>query len=149
VNIPVLRKDFIFEPYQVFESAAFNADAILLIAALLDEEDISDLMSLASRLSLACLVEAHTREEVRRALDAGATIIGINNRDLDTFEVDITTTGVLRKLVPEHCTIVSESGIRTREDMQQLKGYGVNDVLVGESLVTSSDIPATMKELIL
>ncbi len=147
VDVPVLRKDFIFEPYQIYESAAYNADAILLIAAVLNEEEISDLLSLAVRLSLSYIVEVHNEAEIGRAYNAGATIIGINNRDLATFDVDIGTTCRLRTLVPDSCIIVSESGIHSRKDIEILEASGVDAVLVGESLVTSNDIPGKLKEL--
>ncbi|MCJ7605135.1 MAG: indole-3-glycerol phosphate synthase TrpC [Dehalococcoidales bacterium] len=148
VDIPVLRKDFIFDPYQVYESAAAGADAILLIVAVLTDGQLDELQSLANDLGLACLVEVHDESEVERAVGAGVRIIGINNRDLVTFDVDITTTGRLRPLIPEGPITVSESGIRTRDDMTLLQGYGVDAILVGESLVTSENIPQTIKELL-
>ncbi len=148
VDVPVLRKDFIFEPYQVYESAAYNADAILLIAAILSEEEIADLLSLTERLGMSYLVEAHNEMEIGRAYNAGATIIGINNRDLATFNVDINTTCRLRAMVPDSCIVVSESGIHTRQDIELLQASGVDAVLIGESLVTSNDIPGKLKELL-
>jgi indole-3-glycerol phosphate synthase len=149
VNIPLLRKDFIFDPYQVYESAAYNADALLLIAAILSQEQLEELLALSHSLGLACLVEVHNENEVGKALLGGAEIIGINNRDLNTFTVDINTTQRLRPLIPEGRIVVSESGINNRGDMKKLKEWGVNAVLVGEALVTASNIPTKMEELIL
>jgi len=149
VGLPLLRKDFIFDPYQVYESRAYGADALLLIVAILDEEQLLELLSLGNRLGLGCLVEVHREDEVARALDCGARIIGINNRDLDTFEVDIDTTRKLRPLIPREYIVVSESGISRQRDIEKMKEWGVNAVLVGEALVTAGDLPAKMKELIL
>jgi indole-3-glycerol phosphate synthase len=148
VSIPLLRKDFIFEPYQVYESAAFGADALLLIAAILSQEQLEVLLQLSQDLGLGCLVEVHSEDEVEKALLADADIIGINNRDLNTFNVDINTTHRLRPLIPEGRITVSESGIRNRVDIKKLKEWGVNAVLVGEALLTTSNIPAKMEELI-
>jgi len=148
VNIPLLRKDFIFDEYQVYESAAFGADAILLIVSILEREELERLLGIGRDLGLACLVEVHDESEVRRAIGAGAEIIGINNRDLATFNVDINTTLRLRPFVPEGKIVVSESGIHNREDIKILKECGVNAVLVGEALVTSGDIPAKMEALL-
>jgi indole-3-glycerol phosphate synthase len=148
VSIPLLRKDFIFDEYQVYESAAFGADAILLIVSILSQDDLGSLLALSHKLGLACLVEVHDENEVNRALKAGAEIIGINNRDLTTFNVNINTTLRLRPLVPEGTIVVSESGIRNREDIIILTECGVNAMLVGEALVTSGDIPAKMEALL-
>ncbi len=149
VSIPLLRKDFIFDPYQVYESAAFGADALLLIAAILSREQLEILLQLSHDLGLGCLVEVHSEDEVEKALLADACIIGINNRDLNTFTVDINTTHRLRPLIPEGRIVVSESGIRNRDDIKKLKEWGVNAVLVGEALVTADNISAKMEELIL
>ena len=148
VRLPLLRKDFIFDQYQIYESIAYGADALLLIAAVLSQEQLEELLPLSHRLGLSCLVEVHNESEVERALLSGAEIIGINNRDLNTFTVDINTTRRLRPLIPGGRIVVSESGIRSREDIKKLMGWGVNAVLVGETLVTADDIPAKMKELI-
>jgi indole-3-glycerol phosphate synthase len=148
VSIPVLRKDFIFDEYQVHESAAYGADAILLIAAILEQAQIGKLLALARSLGLACLVEAHNEAELMKALLAGAPIIGINNRDLNTFKVNTDVTRRLRLLVPAETIVVSESGIRTREDMKKMRECKVDAVLVGEALLTAADIPAAMKELL-
>ena len=149
VSIPLLRKDFIFDPYQVYESAAYGADALLLIAAILSREQLEELLALSRRLGLECLVEVHNENEVEKALLAGAEIIGINNRDLNTFTVDIDTTRRLRPLIPEGRIVVSESGIKNRNDIKKIKEWGVNAVLVGEALVTAGNIPAKIKELLL
>jgi indole-3-glycerol phosphate synthase len=145
---PLLRKDFIFDPYQVFESRAFGADALLLIAAILDPLKLQMLLDLSHELQLGCLVETHNRAEVGVAVASGARIIGINNRDLDTFKVDITTTQRLRELIPPDRIVVSESGIKDRNDIEKMKSWGVNAVLVGETLIASQDIAARMKELL-
>lgn len=148
VRLPLLRKDFIFDRYQIFESGAYGADALLLIVAILNQEQLEELLSLTHSLGLSCLVEVHNEAEVERALLSGAEIIGINNRDLNTFTVDINTTRRLRPLIPKERIVVSESGIRSREDIEKLEGWGVNAVLMGETLVTAGDIPAKMRELI-
>ena len=147
-NIPLLRKDFLFAPYQVYESRAFGADAVLLIAAILTDEELEFLISLAHGLGMQCLVEVHDHPELERVLRSSARIIGINNRDLRTFDVDITTTERLSPLIPEDRTIVSESGIRERKDIQRLKQCGVDAVLIGETLLTASDVATKLRELI-
>ncbi|MFC2007522.1 indole-3-glycerol phosphate synthase TrpC [Chloroflexota bacterium] len=148
-GLPLLRKDFIFDPYQVYESRAGGADALLLIVAILDQEQLDELLNLAGSLGLGCLVEVHNENEVERALLAGAEIIGINNRDLSTFDVDIDTTRRLRPLVPPGKIVVSESGIGGRSDVERVRGWGVNAVLVGETLVTADDIGEKIRELML
>jgi indole-3-glycerol phosphate synthase len=148
VDVPLLRKDFIFDPYQVYESGAYGADALLLIAAILSPEQLTELLALSRRLGLGCLVEVHDEKEVAGALGSGAEIIGINNRDLSTFNVDIDTTRRLRPLIPEGRIVVSESGIKNRGDIDKLRDWGVDAVLVGEALVTAGDIPARIEELL-
>jgi indole-3-glycerol phosphate synthase len=148
VGLPLLRKDFIFDHYQVYESRAYGADALLLVVAILGQEQLEELMSVSGSIGLSCLVEVHNEAEIDRALQSNAKIIGINNRDLATFEVDINTTHRLRPLIPEGCTLVSESGIRSGEDVAEMKGWGINAILVGETLCTAEDIPSKMKELI-
>jgi indole-3-glycerol phosphate synthase len=148
VNIPLLRKDFIFDEYQVIETAASGADALLLIAAILDDSQLGKLLALARSLGLACLVEAHNEEELTKALLAGAGIIGINNRDLNTFKVDTDVTRRLRLLVSAENIVVSESGIHGREDMKKMRECKVDAVLVGEALLTAADISAMVKELL-
>ena len=148
-RLPLLRKDFIFDPYQVYESRAYGADALLLIVASLSQEQLEELLWLSHNLSLSCLVEVHNQAEVERALLSQAKIIGINNRNLDTFNVDINTTHQLRPFIPREKIVVSESGIGSRGDIEKLKQWGVNAVLVGEALVTAADVPSKMKELII
>jgi len=147
VGLPLLRKDFIFDPYQVYESRAYGADALLLITALLGQGQLEEMISLSHGLGLRCLVEVHNENEVERAVLSGAEIIGINNRDLNSFAVDINTTHRLRSLVPKERVLVSESGIKSRRDMERLGRWRVDAVLVGEALVTASDIRAKMREL--
>jgi indole-3-glycerol phosphate synthase len=147
VRIPVLRKDFILDPWQVWQSAYIVADAILLITAALTAEELKTLRILANELGMDALVEAHDPEEVSIALESGADIIGINNRDLKTFEVNITTTERLVSCIPKGITVVSESGIHTAADMEYLKSLGVDAVLVGESLMKAESICEKMKEL--
>jgi indole-3-glycerol phosphate synthase len=148
VKVPLLRKDFIFDEYQVIESAAYGADALLLIAAILEEGRLEKLLALSRSLGLACLVETHDEAELAKALLAGAVIVGINNRDLNTFRVNTDVTRRLRLLVPPENIVVSESGIRTREDMKKMRECKVDAVLVGEALVTAADVPAAMEELL-
>ena len=148
VKLPLLRKDFLFDPYQIYETAACGADALLLIVAILSQEQLSQFLSLSHSLGLKCLVEIHNESEADRALAGGAEIIGINNRDLRTFEVDINTSRRLRPLMPRGQIVVSESGIRSREDVKKLKQWGINAVLIGEALVTAGDIPAKIRELL-
>jgi indole-3-glycerol phosphate synthase len=148
VNLPLLRKDFIFDEYQVYESAAYGADAILLIMTILSPEKLQELLELGNTLNLACLVEVHNEEELTKVLLAGAEIIGINNRDLNTFKTDTNVTRRLRLLVPEGQIVVSESGISNKDDMKKMRECKVNAVLVGEALVTAPDISAKMKELL-
>lgn len=144
---PVLRKDFVFDPYQVYEARAHGADAILLIVAILNPQEIRELMALARRFWMQCLVEVHNRDELQVALDVGAEIVGINNRDLRTFSTDLSVTEEIAALVPRGRVVVSESGISTREHMLKLKGLGVHAALVGEALVTSGDVGAKVREL--
>ena len=144
---PVLRKDFIFDPYQVYQARGAGADAILLIAAMLSTAKLRTLGDLAYNLGLQCLVEVHNENELHVALDAGAEIIGINNRDLRTFHTDLAVTENLAPLVPKDKVIVSESGINHPEDLKRLGDLGVNAVLVGEALVTSPDVAQKVREL--
>jgi len=148
VEIPLLRKDFIFDEYQVYESAAFGADALLLITAILEDKRLEQLISLCKELGLSCLVEVHNEGDLQKALRNGAETIGINNRNLDTFTVDTETTRRLRPHIPPDRTVVSESGIHSRDDIKKMTEYNVNAVLVGEALMTAKDIPAKMKELL-
>jgi indole-3-glycerol phosphate synthase len=135
VSTPILRKDFVLDEIQMAESAAAGADAILLIVAALDDKQLLHLSTAAARYHLHALVEVHTVDELDRALDIGAEIIGINNRDLTTFDVDLSVTEKLSELVPDDVVLVSESGIRTAEDVARIKACGVDAILVGEALM--------------
>jgi indole-3-glycerol phosphate synthase len=148
VTIPVLRKDFIVDRLQVWESAAHNADAILLIAAVLEESELRGLRELAQSLGLAALVEVHNPEELAKAVDSGAEIIGVNNRNLDTFEVSLDTSLRLSYLMPSDVTRVSESGIFNREHIEQLAAAGFHAFLIGESLMKASDPTAALEALL-
>jgi indole-3-glycerol phosphate synthase len=147
-DIPVLRKDFVLKAYQVFESRAWGADALLLIAAILDDNELKELLSLSHRLGMHCLVEVHNEEELKRALAGDARIIGINNRDLDTMSVDIDVSRRLRPLIPPERIAVSESGIKGHDDIEKLRGWEIDAVLIGEALVTADDAAAKIKELL-
>jgi indole-3-glycerol phosphate synthase len=144
----LLRKDFIFDLYQVYESRAYGADALLLIVAILSQEQLKELVSLSHSLGLRCLVEVHNEGEVERAVHSEAEIIGINNRDLNTLSIDINMTRRLRPLIPQERIVVSESGIKSKRDIEKLGKWGVDAVLIGEALVTTGDVMAKMKELI-
>lgn len=146
-QIPLLRKDFLTDPYQIYESRASGADALLLIVAILPAAKLAELLGLSHKLGMSCLVEVHNEAELKIALESKARIIGINNRDLNTFETDLDTTRRLRPLVPKDRIVVSESGIKDRSDIEKLGGWGVDAVLIGESLMASRDIAAKMKEL--
>ena len=148
-GLPVLRKDFIFDPYQVVEARARGADAILLIVAMLDTAQIRDLLGVAQSLQVQALVEVHSEDELEMALEADAEIIGINHRDLKTFQTDVTLSQRLRPLIPEGKVVVAESGISSREDVVRLKESRIDAVLVGEALVTASDVAAKVRELAL
>ncbi|MBQ11719.1 MAG: indole-3-glycerol phosphate synthase [Planctomyces sp.] len=144
---PVLRKDFIFDPYQVYEARAAGADAILLIVAVLTPSQIKEYLGIASELGMDCLVEIHDEEEMQIATNSGAAIIGINNRDLRTFNTDLAVTERLAPLAPAGKIVVSESGIHEPAHLTQLAPFGVNAVLVGEAIVTSDDVGAKVREL--
>ncbi len=144
---PVLRKDFIFDPYQVFEARAAEADGILLIVAILELPLLKELLETAQSLWMQCLVEVHDESELETALEAGADIIGINNRDLHTFTTDLAVTQRLAPAVPPGKVMVSESGIFTSDDLRLLRRSRVNAVLVGEAIVTAPDVAAKVREL--
>jgi len=145
---PLLRKDFIFDPYQVYESLAYGADSLLLIAAILTPEMLVALCALSHELGLSCLVEVHNESDLETALEIGAGIIGINNRDLNTFTVDLATTGRLRPLIPADRIVISESGIGNKNDIDNLGRLGVDAVLIGEALLAAPDIAARLRELL-
>ncbi|MEX1257069.1 MAG: indole-3-glycerol phosphate synthase TrpC [Gemmatimonadota bacterium] len=148
VALPVLRKDFILAPVQVREARAAGADAILLIVRILDDRELRELRLLAEGLGMAVLVEAHDGEELERALASGASLVGINNRDLRNFTTRLETTLDLLERVPEGIVLVSESGIRTSDDVRRLGARGVHAVLVGESLLRAPDPGAAARELV-
>ena len=148
VDVPLLRKDFTIDPYHIYQARVAGADAILLIVAALTKDQLREFMDIAASLSLASLVEVHTDTELEIALDVGAEIIGINNRDLRTFHTDLATTFSLREFLPTGKVVVSESGIYTRADVESLREAGVNAILVGESLMRSSDIGEQVRKLI-
>lgn len=147
VTIPVLRKDFTVDEYMIYQAKVLGASAVLLICAILSKEQLSEYLGIAHSLGLSALVEAHDEDEVRTALSVGAGIIGVNNRDLRTFTVDINNSARLRKLVPPEVLFVSESGIKTAADIEALRSNGTNAVLIGETLMRSPDKKAALDEL--
>ena len=146
-SIPVLRKDFTVDPYMIYEAKVLGASAVLLICALLDRGEIREGIQIADSLGMSALVEAHDEEEVEKALDAGARIIGVNNRDLRTFQVNLDNSRRLRRLVPSEILFVSESGIRTSEDIRRLRENGTDAVLIGETLMKRPDKKKALREL--
>ena len=147
VSIPVLRKDFIIDEYQIYRAKEIGASAILLIAAVLDDRHLEGFTTLAESMGMDALVEAHTRDEVERAVSSGAGIIGVNNRDLSTFEVDMGNSLRLRDSIPDSVVAVSESGISSREDVRMLSEAGYDALLVGEAFMRSSDKKAMLESL--
>ncbi|HRZ86460.1 MAG TPA: indole-3-glycerol phosphate synthase TrpC [bacterium] len=147
VSVPVLCKDFIIDEYQIVEAAAHGADAVLLIASIHTAARLEKLAACAAEQHLAALVETHTPDDVKRALDAGATLVGINNRDLAAFTVDLSATESLAPLVPADRTLVSESGIKTRGDVDRLRRCGVDAALIGETFMRAKDIGAAVRDL--
>lgn len=148
ISAPVLWKDFIVDEYQIYLAKSYGADAILLICAILQPETLFKFIKTARKLKMYVLVEVHSKKEVQTALKSGADIIGINNRNLNSFEVDLKTTAKLIKYIPSSKIVVSESGIQTRKDLVILRKLGVNAVLIGETLMRSKNIPAKIKELL-
>lgn len=148
VELPLLRKEFIIDPYQVYEAKLHGADAVLLIAAALKPSALQGLLELASELGLESLVEVHSEAELEVALKAGATVVGINNRDLATFHTTLEVTERLVKHIPDGIAVVSESGISTRDDVLFLRELGVDAVLVGEALTRERDVAAKLRELL-
>lgn len=146
--LPALRKDFTLDEYHVVEAAAHGADAILLIAAILEEQEIRDLRELAGRYRMAALVEVHDQRELRTALAAGSDIIGVNNRDLRTFEVKLETSLRLAEQIPDGVLKISESGIHSREDIQTLRGAGFDAFLIGEHLLKAASPEAALRALL-
>jgi len=147
-KIPILRKDFIIDPWQVWETRAAGADSFLLITAILDDETLKELLALGRELKMEALVEVHSRDELSRAIARGAKIIGVNNRDLKTFEVKLETSFELIEAIPESCIAVSESGIRSRGDIERLRAAGFDAFLIGEHLMTMPDPAAGLRSLL-
>ena len=143
----MLRKDFTIDPYMIYQAKVMGADAVLLICAVLDAEELKDYLSLCGSLGLTALVETHDEAEVEAAVRAGARVLGVNNRNLKTFEVDLSTSARLRRLVPEDILFVAESGIRDAQDIARLRAAGVNGVLIGETLMRSPDKRAALAAL--
>lgn len=147
-GVPVLRKEFIFDPYQIYEARAYGADAILLIVSMLDKDQLIDFTNIATSLWMQCLVEVHDEKELELAVESGAEIIGINNRDLRTFNTTLETTEILAPKVPLGKISVSESGISDKSDIERVMKAGVGAVLVGESLVTADDPAIALRNLL-
>mgnify|MGYP001814000129 FL=1 len=148
IALPILRKDFIIDVVQVQEAFFYGADAILLIARILSQQQLSELTSFCQELGMAPLIEIHDEDDLEKAVACGAEIIGINNRDLDSFNVDINTTFELAPLVPDNCFIVSESGIADEEDILSLKEIGIHAILVGSALMKSNDLETKTANLV-
>ncbi len=148
VELPLLCKDFIIDPYQIYKARAHGADVVLLIAAILTQNELETLLKTAHSLGMAALVEVHNRKELGKALGVSPQIVGINNRNLEDFSVNLETTLKLRPLIPEGTLVVSESGIHSRDNVLSLQQAGVNAILVGEALVTSPDPAAKIAELL-
>ncbi len=148
VEIPVLRKDFLFDAYQIYESALIGADAILLIVAALSQSELEDLHSLAVSVGLAVLVEVHDKEELRRAAEIDAKLIGVNNRNLKTFEVTIDVSRELIGEKPERALMIAESGLRSRSELQELSNLGFSGFLIGETLMRSGDPERELRNLL-
>ncbi|HIE53089.1 MAG TPA: indole-3-glycerol phosphate synthase TrpC [Armatimonadetes bacterium] len=148
VSVPLLRKDFIVDAYQIYETRALGADALLLIAAVLTPSQLRDFLALSRELGMTSLVEVHTEAELEAVLATEALVIGINNRDLGTFETDLATTGRLRPLFPPERIVVSESGISTSEHVRQLALWKVDAMLVGEALMRATNVGAKVRELL-
>lgn len=147
-GVPVLRKEFVFDPYQVYEARACGADAILLIVAMLEPELLCELLGLAAELHMQCLVEVHDEGELAVALDLDAGVVGINNRDLRTFKTDLAVTERLAPAVPAGRVVVSESGMSSRAHVERVGASGASAVLIGEALVTAPDVGAKLRELV-
>jgi len=147
VTVPLLRKDFTVDSYMIYEAKLLGASAVLLICSLLNQSTLAEYINVADSLGLSALVETHCEDEIKTATDAGARIIGINNRDLKTFETDINLSVRLRRMVPDNIIFVSESGIKTAEDVETLRHIGADAVLVGKTLMRASDKKAALNEL--
>ncbi len=147
VSVPVLRKDFLIADYQIWEARAMGADALLLIVAALDQSTLHDLVALTHHLGMEALVEVHNEEEVAIALECGARVVGINNRDLHSFRVDLDTTSRLRPLIPEGIVVIAESGIKGPDDAARVRALGIDAVLIGEALVTAKEPAALVQSI--
>jgi len=147
-NLPILRKDFIIDPYQIFESKVFKADAVLLIATLLDDKQINEFIDIANEIGLDCIVETHTPHELERAVAINYPIIGINNRNLNTLSINTKNTIDLIPNIPDNFTIIGESGIKNNEDIKIYNKKGIYNFLIGESLLKSKNINIKLKELL-
>lgn len=147
VDLPILRKDFIIDPYQIYQARAIGADAILLICAILSPQQLSDYIGLATELGLSVLTEAHDEDEIEMAIEAGSRIIGVNNRNLHNFEVDFQNSIRLRNLTPDDTLFVAESGVKTAADIKLLHDNHVDAVLIGESMMLARDKQAKLNEL--
>jgi indole-3-glycerol phosphate synthase len=148
VRLPVLRKDFIFHPYQLYEARVAGADAVLLIAAVLSDTELRELLALSRRLGMAAVIEVHDEDELGRVLPLRPELLGVNNRNLQTFDVDLGTTARLRALIPPEIAVVGESGLKTADDVRAMKAAGADAILVGESLVRSKDIAGATRALV-
>ncbi|NBJ16507.1 MAG: indole-3-glycerol phosphate synthase TrpC [Dehalobacter sp. 4CP] len=148
VKIPLLRKDFMIDPYQIYEAKVLGADAILLIVKILDDQQLKEFLGIAEQIGLDCLVEVHDEAEAARAMAAGASIIGINNRNLETFEVDLNHSRRIAAMIPDHLIKVSESGIHTGEDILTVQAWGFDAVLVGEAFMKAGSLEQKFAELL-
>lgn len=148
VDLPIIRKDFIIDPYQVIESRVIGADCILIIMACIDDEEATDFIAIAHELAMDALIEVHTPKELKRALKLSPALIGINNRNLKTLEVDLRMTETLAPLIDENTIIVSESGLYSHEDLLRMHAFGISSFLVGESLMREQDVEGATKRLL-
>ncbi len=146
-NIPILRKDFIIDPYQILESKVYNADAILLIASILDDQKIKEFVKIANEYDLDCILEIHDEDELKRVIKFGYPIIGINNRNLKNLKTDLTNTFNLINKIPNEFTVISESGIKNKEDIDKFNYVGIFNFLIGESILKSKDFSSKIKSL--
>ena len=147
VSVPCIRKDFVVDSYMLYEARLLGASAVLLICAVLNDRELAEYLSVCEKLGLSALVEAHDAEEIRRALGAGARLIGVNNRNLADFSVDTGNAGRLRELVPENVAFVSESGVKDAEDIRKLRNAGIHAVLIGETMMRAEDKSRKLAEL--
>ena len=147
-NLPIIRKDFIIDSYQILESKAYKADAILLIASILNDFEIKEFIKISKNYNLDCLIEVHNENELNRVINIGYPIIGINNRNLNNLTVDLDNTSKLIKKIPKEFTIVAESGIKNKEDINKYNDLGIFNFLIGESILRASDIESKIKQLL-